>query len=60
MFDFSLYFQLQPGIGIEFCGLEPQPPENIKSKYILYSENYPFKGFEYIGKTKFGHLYVKK
>ncbi len=59
VFDFELWSNLHPGIGIEW--LTPNfNLENCKSKYLLINKNQNINGYENKGKTEFGYLYEKK
>ena len=68
-FDFELWSNLEPGIGIEFL-MPDFELESCKSKYLLINkdkdedeeddENIEIAGYENKGKTDFGYLYVRK
>ena len=73
-FDFELWSNLEPGIGIEFL-MPDFELESCKSKYLLINkdknqnsedkdesedEDIEIAGYESKGKTDFGYLYVRK
>lgn len=58
-FDFELWSNLHPGIGIEWITPDFNL-ENCKSKYLLINKNENLNGYENKGKTEFGYLYEKK
>lgn len=57
-FDFELWSNLHPGIGIEWLASDLKL-ENYKSKYLLINENKDINGYENKGRTEFGYLYEK-
>lgn len=58
-FDFELWSNLHPGIGIEWI-TSGFNLENCKSKYLLINKNENLNGYENMGKTEFGYLYEKR
>ena len=58
-FDFELWSNLHPGIGIEWL-IPGSNLENYKSKYLLINKNQNINGYENRGKTEFGYLYEKR
>lgn len=56
-FNFELWSNLHPGIGIQW--LSERPLENLKSKYLLLNTDQLIEGYEQHGLTDFGCLYVK-
>ena len=57
-FDFDLWSNLDPGIGIEWLGPEFKF-ENLKSEYLLINKNQKIVGYKNRGKTEFGYLYER-
>lgn len=54
-FNFYLWSNVEPGIGIEFGSLN----DHLRSKYLLLNLNSEINGYINKGKTDFGYLYIK-
>ena len=58
-FDFDLWSNLHPGIGIEWIGSQLEL-EKCKSQYLLINQDKDIEGYEKKGSTEFGYLYEKR
>lgn len=56
LFDFELWSNLHPGIGIEWLGSQLEL-EKCKSQYLLINQDKDIAGYEKKGLTEFGYLY---
>lgn len=58
-FDFDLWSNLHPGIGIEWMGSQLEL-EKCKSQYLLINQDKNIEGYEKKGSTEYGYLYEKR